>query len=66
MTLSDKIYKHAPGTHRHPDSIPTEDVKEFTNFVLNEIAHNWPREDIEMSFKVIDRIKKEAGGKLTL
>ena len=27
-TLSDKIYKQAPGSERLPDSISTEDIKE--------------------------------------
>jgi len=44
--------------------IKITDIKEFINDVLNEIAHNWPREDIEMSFNVIKRIKEKAGDKL--
>ena len=45
-TLSYKIYKHAIGSVRHPDSIPIEAVKEFIRECRKQIIKKGRRFNI--------------------
>ena len=65
MSLSEKIYKHALGTVRHPDSIPTKDVKEFIK-LLKEFPSTSKFGPFNPVFTELEKyIDKLAGDKLT-